>query len=199
MDDKKESDRILGLTRASVGKRVRRSPKVHPFLYVYRLGHPAALWFCVVPFLDANGEKKLRRKNFRDQKFGGKDKALAAAQKWRDAQVATDEVRQAMGDQRPLRVFTEISDATPFGVVGVRPAFRDRPLGGNMCVTAHGGRKRSFSMRKHGLWGAFQMAVEQRCKWIGAETPNRDDLKVRFNQWIGKNDELLEHYELDHE
>jgi len=177
---------------------VKRPPHIHPFLYLYRL-HSPALWFCVIPHLDSEGKRKLRRKDFRDRKHGGKDAAFAAAKAWRDEQLTLPEVKAAMGDQRPLKLFTEKTEANPFGLVGIRPVQRGKSQDWNITVTAQQGLKKSFSMRRYGIWGAYQRAVYQRCEWIGVDNPNIDDLKVRFNRWLEDNQSLLDLYELDSE
>ena len=177
-------------------KPIRRPARSHPFLYLYRLQSPA-LWFCVVPYLDAEGKRKVRRKNFRDRKYGGKSSAFSAAKAWRDDQLTLSHVRAAMGDQRPLELFTKVSTSTPFGLVGIRPVQRGKASDWNITVTAQQGKKSSYSMRRYGIWGAYEHAVAQRCEWIGADPPDRDDLKIRFNRWLEKNRHLLDQYDLD--
>lgn len=176
-------------------RQIKRPLRVHPFLYIYR-HQKRSNWFCLVPYINPDGARSYRRKGFRDRRYGTKVAALAFAQQWRDEQIELAEVREAMGDQRPLRLFTTVSEATPFGLVGVKPIFRDKPFGGNMSATAQTGRRRWFSMRKYGVWGAYELAVARRCSWIGAELPARVDLEARFNRWFEGSKERLSMYGL---
>ena len=176
-------------------RQVKRRVERHRFLYIYRQER-RSVWFCVVPYMKAGGIKRHKRRTFQDRRYGTKAAALAVAQQWRDEQTELSEVRRAMGDQKALSLFTAVSEATPFGLVGIKPLFRLKPLGGNMSVTAQKGRKRWFSMRKYGVWEAYEMAVIQRCRWIGAEPPDRADMDARFNRWLEANEGQLTKHEI---
>ena len=85
----------------------------------------------------------------------------------------------------------------PFGLVGVTATFREKPLGGNFSVTANRGRKKWFSMRRYGGYGAFRRAVLQRCKWVGAPMPDDDELRRRYQQWARDNETRLRRHGLE--
>ncbi len=108
-----------------------------------------------------------------------------------------------MGDRRPLVLYAgddsgRIGDGgNPFGLVGVTATFREKPLGGNFSVTANRGRKKWFSMRRYGGYGAFRRAVLQRCKWVGAPVPDDDELRHRYQQWARDNETRLRRHGLE--
>lgn len=178
---------------------IKRSPRLHPYLYIYR-SRNGGFWWCAVPYLDRKGRRRQWRKSFRDNHYQARNLALRAAQRWRDLQIQIPEVRMAMGDRRPL-VLVETREPgklggrnNPFGLVGITATFRKKPLGGNFSVTANRGRKKWFSMRRYGAFGAFKLAVLQRCKWVGASMPPEEDLRARYDRWVqGKLDVMREH------
>lgn len=183
---------------------VKRAPRVHSFLYIYR-NHTGEFWWCAVPWLDGHGRRRQRRRSFRDRRYGSKAAALEQARQWRDQAIDDPAVRAAMGDRRPLMLYAQNEDEVPdradqrnpFGLVGVTVTFREKPLGGNFSVTANRGRKRWFSMRRYGGFGAFKRAVVQRCQWVGAPVPEDDELRQRYDRWANRNRDLLRRYGLD--
>lgn len=183
-------------------KAIRRPARVHPYLYLYR-NRAGQFWWCAVPYVDGHGRRRQRRRSFRDSRLGGKSPALAAARQWRDEQIQQPDVRSAMGDQRPLVLYAcdhlhQIDQReNPFGLVGITATFRQHPLGGNFSVTANRGRKRWFSMRRYGVFGAFKRAVVQRCQWVGAPVPNDDDLRRRYQHWAQQNLDTLRRHGLE--
>src|SRR5699024_6381084 len=120
---------------------IRRQPRIHSFLYVYR-NDTAEFWWSAIPYVDPAGRRRQRRRSFRDHRYGSKNQALRAAQHWRNEQIKHPEVRAAMGDRRPLVLYAcenlqgRHPGENPFGLVGVTATFRERPLGGNFSVTA---------------------------------------------------------------
>src|SRR5699024_6507194 len=144
---------------------VDKVPQVHPFLYIYR-NQEGGFWWCAVPYLDRHGRRHQRRRTFRDRRHGSRVAALNEARRRRDVQLANQAVQAAMGDRRPLMLYSRDGDmpcetGNPFGLVGVTVTFREHPLGGNFSVTANRGRKKWFSMRRYGGFGAFKRAVIQ--------------------------------------
>ncbi|KAF0804014.1 hypothetical protein A6D6_03479 [Alcanivorax xiamenensis] len=175
------------------------NPKIHPFLYVYR-SREDDFWWCAIPYVDKRARRRQKRCTFRDSKFGSTEAALYQARLWRDRQIQRPEVRAAMGKHRPLILCStdeldRMSETrNPFGLVGITATFRDKPLGGNFSVTANRGRKKWFSMRRYGGYGAFRRAVEQRCRWVGEPMPDEEDLKRRYQHWARRNrDTLISH------
>lgn len=183
-------------------KAIRRPPRVHPYLYLYR-NRGGQFWWCAVPYVDGHGRRRQRRRSFRDARLGGKARALEAARQWRDEQIQQPDVRSAMGDQRPLVLYAanrlgEIGQReNPFGLVGITATFRQQPLGGNFSVTANRGRKKWFSMRRYGGFGAFKRAVIQRCQWVGAPVPDDEDLRRRYQHWAQHNRDTLRRHGLE--
>lgn len=183
-------------------KAIKRPARIHALLYIYR-NRSSGFWWVAVPFVDAGGRRRQRRRSFRDSRYGSEQKALRAARCWRDEQIALDEVRAAMGDQRPLTLYADApsehpgSRHNPFGLVGITPTFRQKPLGGNFSVTANRGRKKWFSMKRYGVFGAFREAVIQRCRWVGAAVPPDEELQRRFQPWAERNRELLRRHGLE--
>lgn len=181
---------------------IKRKPNVHAFLYIYR-NHASGFWWCAVPYVDSQGRRRQRRRSFRDARLGGKSEALKAARAWRDQAITDPRVRVAMGDRRPLVLYAgddsgRIGDGgNPFGLVGVTATFREKPLGGNFSVTANRGRKKWFSMRRYGGYGAFKRAVLQRCKWVGAPVPDDDELRHRYQHWARDNAARLRRHGLE--
>ncbi len=181
---------------------IKRKPNVHAFLYIYR-NHAGQFWWCAVPYVDAQGRRRQRRRSFRDRRLGGKSAALQAARAWRDQAITDPRVRLAMGDRRPLVLYAGDDSGrldeggNPFGLVGVTATFREKPRGGNFSVTANRGRKKWFSMRRYGGYGAFKRAVLQRCKWVGAPFPDDSELRRRYDHWARRNQVRLRHYGLE--
>ncbi len=181
---------------------IKRKPNVHAFLYIYR-NHAGKFWWCAVPYVDAQGRRRQRRRSFRDGRLGGKAEALTAARAWRDQAITDPRVRVAMGYRRALVLYAgddsgRIGDGgNPFGLVGVTATFREKPLGGNFSVTANRGRKKWVSMRRYGGYGAFRRAVLQRCKWVGAPVPDDDELRHRYQQWARDNEARLRRHGLE--
>ena len=66
-----------------------------------------------------------------------------------------------------------------------------------LVVTANRGRKKWFSMRRYGGYGAFKRAVLQRCKWVGAPIPDDQELRHRYDQWARDNETRLRHHGLE--
>lgn len=180
---------------------IRRPARLHAKLYIYRK-QSEKLWWCAIPYRDDTGERRQRRRRFRDRAHGSKARALKAASQWRDHQLQRPEVRIAMGDHRPLTLYSEANrnraagNANPFGLVGVTATFRKKPLGGNFSVTANRGRKRWFSMLRYGPYGAFRRAVAQRCQWLGIDLPGETELRERFQGWQQHNSKQLEQHGL---
>lgn len=183
-------------------KAIKRPPRIHPYLYVYR-NRAGQFWWCAVPYVDPSGRRRQRRRSFRDSRHGSRIRALREAQRWRDQQISHPEVRAAMGDRRPLMLYASdtLGDLgrgdNPFGLVGVTATFREKPLGGNFSVTANRGRKKWFSMRRYGGFEAFRRAVMQRCKWVGTPMPPEEDLRHRYRHWAQRNHELLRRHGLE--
>ncbi|MFP1682609.1 hypothetical protein ACLD0W_08850 [Alloalcanivorax sp. C16-1] len=180
---------------------VRRTPHVHSFLYIYR-NHSGEFWWCAVPYLDRHGRRHQRRRSFRDRRYGSRVAALHEARRWRDAALDDPAVRAAMGDRRPLMLYAgddgeSTESGNPFGLVGVTVTFRDKPLGGNFSVTANRGRKKWFSMRRYGGYGAFKRAVIQRCQWVGVPVPDEEELRSRYDRWAQRNRDVLRRYGLE--
>lgn len=175
---------------------IRRKVRNHPYLYLYR-NEEEEYWWCAVPFINPAGERKQRRRTFHDNDHGSPKRALSLARRWRDRQTKKEEVRRAMGDQRPLKLYAGkgvIDQRNPFGLVGITVTFRDKPLGGNFSVTANRGRKKWFSIRRYGIYGAYLRAVELRCRWIGIDTPPDEELNRIYDGWLERNRELLKRY-----
>lgn len=183
-------------------KAIKRPARIHAHLYIYR-DRAACFWWVAVPFVDAGGRRRQRRRSFRDSRYGSEHRALREARRWRDGQIALAEVRAAMGDQRPLTLYASQTPdnpgprGNPFGLVGVTPTFRQKPLGGNFSVTANRGRKKWFSMKRYGVFGAFRQAVVQRCRWVGTAVPSDEELQRRFRPWAERNRELLRRHGLE--
>lgn len=177
---------------------VNNTPRVHPFLYIYR-NHDGGFWWCAVPYLDRHGRRKQRRRSFRDRRYGSRAAALNEARRWRDVALADPAVHAAMGERRPLMLYARDDQrphegGNPFGLVGVTVTFREHPLGGNFSVTANRGRKKWFSMRRYGGFGAFKRAVIQRCQWVGAPVPDEQEMRDRYDYWASRNRDLLRRY-----
>ncbi|MCU5788747.1 hypothetical protein, partial [Alloalcanivorax marinus] len=138
----------------------------------------------------------------RARRYGSRVAALHEARRWRDAALDDPAVRAAMGDRRPLMLYAgddgeAPEGGNPFGLVGVTVTFRDKPLGGNFSVTANRGRKKWFSMRRYGGYGAFKRAVIQRCQWVGVPVPDEEELRDRYDRWAERNREVLRRYGLE--
>ncbi len=180
---------------------IKRPPRLHPYLYVYR-NEIEEYWWCAVPYRNKNGQRRQRRRSFRDSAYGSSATALHHAQTWRDEQIRNPEVRIAMGDRRPLTLYARKDRSglgggdNPFGLVGITATFREQPLGGNFSVTANRGRKKWFSMRRYGTFGAFRRAVAQRCEWLGIPTPSDTELYKCYWPWVERNRQLLHNHGL---
>ena len=180
---------------------IKRPPRLHPYLYVYR-NETEEFWWCAIPYRNKDGQRRQRRRSFRDSTYGSSARALHQAQTWRDNQIQNPEVRIAMGDRRPLVLYARKdrsdlgSGDNPFGLVGITATFREQPLGGNFSVTANRGRKKWFSMRRYGTFGAFRKAVAQRCEWLGIPTPNDAELHKCYRPWVEHNLEVLRSHDL---
>ena len=132
---------------------------LYPFLMYAITRHKEAknAWCWVVAF-GRRGERYVRR--FYDQKLGGSRKALVAAVNWRDKELAKRRVLT-------MREFHQIKRSNnTSGVPGVhrRPPSDDQPKGGWDAYIRVADKvvKRTFSIRKYGVTGAFTRAVEAR-------------------------------------
>ena len=175
------------------------NPPIRPNLYVYR-NHAGCFWWCAIPYVDSKGRRRQRRRSFRDRKWGSKAASLFAAREWRDEAILDPSVAAARKSGNEM-VLIEVNDpedvdfsGTPFGLVGITVVFRDKPMGGNIVVTANRGRKKWYSMLRHGPMGAYKKAVYQRCKWIKAPVPDDTDLEIRFWHWAENHTDEIDHY-----
>jgi hypothetical protein len=133
-------------------------------MYALRRGKAAkAAWYWVVSF---SRDGKLRTKRFYDQRHGGDAAALAAAVAWRDAELAkAPPLSLAEFCSKPRGNNT--SGVT--GVFFVTPA-RQQDGVWQARLKLRGGptEVKSFSVRKFGNAGAFQMAVRARAAMLKA-------------------------------
>ncbi|UWN48756.1 hypothetical protein ASALC70_00944 [Alcanivorax sp. ALC70] len=100
---------------------VKRAPRVHSFLYIYR-NHTGEFWWCAVPWLDGHGRRRQRRRSFRDRRYGSKAAALEQARQWRDQAIDDPAVRAAMGDRRPLMLYAQNEDEARTGPINATPS-----------------------------------------------------------------------------
>lgn len=119
-------------------------------------------------FVRGYKNKKTYSKLFSDKKYGGKDGALEAARKHRDALV--EELDEIPDDPRPRRIVSkDIRNSS--GVLGVCRMSKKTASGGvnefySVTWRPEPGVQKcsSFSIRKYGEREAFRLAVELRKK-----------------------------------
>ena len=149
---------------------------------VTRLDHVSSWWVR----LQRGGEKINRR--FRDRDHGGTRKALAAAQAWRDAEVARLGPTPPSDPSRMLAPESRRKNrraVTTTGVTGIGVTAREFAGGPVPYVTAYwidgAGRRRqtSFSAARHGVDGALRLAARARAQtadWHGEPPMTADEI-----------------------
>jgi hypothetical protein len=129
---------------------------------ISRLQAKPGIWCWAVAF---RRRGKAYYKAFYDFRRGGSGKALAAAIKWRDAQLAKTQTLS----QREFHQLVRSNNHS--GVVGVqliKP--KNQPLGSwRARVKLPSGKEimRAFAVSKYGDEGAFKLAVEARSELLG--------------------------------
>lgn len=129
---------------------------------IYRIEEKPGIWCWRVCF---RRRGKPHYKSFYDLQSGGSDKALAAANEWRDTQLARTPTLSKREFHQLAR--TTNSSGVP-GVQFIRP--RNQPLGSWQArLKLPGGKEltRTFAVFKHGYEGTFALAVEARTELPG--------------------------------
>lgn len=115
-----------------------------------------------------SGTTLLAGKLFSDLKHGGKRKALAAAQRWRDANEG-----EWVPNQSGRLTYTTKNRRNVTGVVGValriQPTRKGRARFSWCALWSENGtqRTRSFGVASHGYQRAYQLAVDHRRDMLG--------------------------------
>lgn len=147
------------------------------------------------------GERKYRNRTVCWKSWGGRSRSIKRAQALRDELLHHPDViryRQKLTDNNGVRVRSSyrMDNKIAFpNLVGINlveerpketPFYSIRAIFGSLHERGDTRQSESFSLRKHGVWGALTKAIAHREKLVGRKLYNRDLIRQDYEAAVKK-------------